>query len=182
MPTATAKGRTNAATARAVRAPRSLTIMKKFAMQGMNSVIVTAATRYQVDPIARVLGIEDVCCTGLEVVDGKFTGETLAPLCYGDGKAMAVVVRPTDVRVDGGEPGRPRLLAEVAGGIRPSDQVVTSGQTKLTDGVAVRVRGGTGRGMSSEYLGHLHPPASVHGHARGRPGRPRAGGPRPARD
>ena len=35
----------NAATASAVRQPRSFTIMKKFAMQGMNSVMVTEATR-----------------------------------------------------------------------------------------------------------------------------------------
>lgn len=56
---------------------------------GHRLVIVTAATRYQVEPIARVLGIDEVCCTGLEVHDGKFTGKTLAPLCYGEGKAMA---------------------------------------------------------------------------------------------
>ena len=56
---------------------------------GHKLVIVTAATRYQVEPIAKVLGVDEVCCSGLEVVDGKFTGETLAPLCYGEGKAMA---------------------------------------------------------------------------------------------
>jgi len=56
---------------------------------GHRLVIVTAATRYQVDPIARVLGIDEVCCTGLEVENGRFTGRTLAPLCYGEGKAMA---------------------------------------------------------------------------------------------
>lgn len=52
-------------------------------------VIVTAATRYQVEPIAKVLGVDDICCTGLEVENGVFTGNTLAPLCYGEGKAMA---------------------------------------------------------------------------------------------
>lgn len=56
---------------------------------GHRLVIVTAATRYQVEPIAKVLGIDEVCCTGLEVEDGVFTGRTLAPLCYGEGKAMA---------------------------------------------------------------------------------------------
>jgi putative phosphoserine phosphatase/1-acylglycerol-3-phosphate O-acyltransferase len=56
---------------------------------GHQLVIVTAATRYQVDPIAKVLGIDEVCCTGLEVKDGKFTGGTLAPLCYGEGKTMS---------------------------------------------------------------------------------------------
>ncbi|MGB1141111.1 MAG: HAD family hydrolase, partial [Halioglobus sp.] len=56
---------------------------------GHKIVIVTAATRYQVEPIARVLGVDDVCCSGLEVEDGRFTGRTLAPLCYGEGKALA---------------------------------------------------------------------------------------------
>lgn len=56
---------------------------------GHRIVIVTAATRYQVEPIARVLGVDEVCCSGLEVEDGRFTGRTLAPLCYGEGKALA---------------------------------------------------------------------------------------------
>src|SRR5262245_64626995 len=43
-PTATANGNTNAAMARPVRQPRSFTIIKKFATQGMNSVTVVTAT------------------------------------------------------------------------------------------------------------------------------------------
>ena len=43
-PTAIAKGKTKAAIAPAVFQPRSLTIMKKLAMQGRKSVIVTIAT------------------------------------------------------------------------------------------------------------------------------------------
>jgi len=56
---------------------------------GHKLVIVTAATRYQAEPIARVLGIDEVCCTALEVDGGKFTGRPLAPLCFGEGKVMA---------------------------------------------------------------------------------------------
>ncbi len=63
-----------------------------------------------------------------------------------DGKAAAVVVRPTDVRIETGKSGQPRLLAEVAGAVRPGDQVVTSGQSKLIDGASVRVRSATGKG------------------------------------
>lgn len=58
-----------------------------------------------------------------------------------DGKAAAVVVRPTDVRIDAGEPGRVGFLAEVTGGVRPGDRIVTTGQTKLTEGAEVRARG-----------------------------------------
>jgi putative phosphoserine phosphatase / 1-acylglycerol-3-phosphate O-acyltransferase len=56
---------------------------------GHKLVIVSAASRYQVEPIARVLGIDEICCTRLEVDQGKFTGQVIAPLCYGEGKVMA---------------------------------------------------------------------------------------------
>jgi HAD superfamily hydrolase (TIGR01490 family) len=49
--------------------------------------IVTGATRYAAEPLARELGIETVVCTRLEL-DGKgcFTGQPIEPLCYGKGK------------------------------------------------------------------------------------------------
>jgi len=56
---------------------------------GHHLVVVSAASRYQIAPIARVLGIEDICCTKLEVRGGRFTGKAITPLCYGDGKTMA---------------------------------------------------------------------------------------------
>lgn len=48
--------------------------------------IVTGATRYVAEPLARELGIPCVVCTELEVRDGRFTGRPVDPLCYGDGK------------------------------------------------------------------------------------------------
>jgi putative phosphoserine phosphatase/1-acylglycerol-3-phosphate O-acyltransferase len=56
---------------------------------GHKLAIVTAASRYQVEPVARVLGITEICCTRLEVKDGEFTGQLVAPLCYGEGKTLA---------------------------------------------------------------------------------------------
>jgi len=56
---------------------------------GHKLVIVTAASRYQVAPIARTLGIEEICCTQLEVSEGHFTGRLVAPMCYGEGKVLA---------------------------------------------------------------------------------------------
>jgi putative phosphoserine phosphatase/1-acylglycerol-3-phosphate O-acyltransferase len=52
-------------------------------------VIVSAASHYQVAPVARILGIEEICCTRLEVQRGRFTGQVIAPLCYGEGKTLA---------------------------------------------------------------------------------------------
>jgi HAD superfamily hydrolase (TIGR01490 family) len=49
--------------------------------------IVTGATRYAAEPLARELGIEHVVCTELEVdADGCFTGRVVKPMCFGGGK------------------------------------------------------------------------------------------------
>lgn len=55
--------------------------------RGHAVVMVTAATRYQAEPIAEMLGIDDVCCTELEIVDGQVSGRVAA--CYGVGKLNA---------------------------------------------------------------------------------------------
>lgn len=50
-------------------------------------VIVTGATRYAAEPLARELGIDHVVCTELEVDSaGCFTGRLEPPMCYGTGK------------------------------------------------------------------------------------------------
>jgi putative phosphoserine phosphatase/1-acylglycerol-3-phosphate O-acyltransferase len=48
--------------------------------------ILSAATQYVVEPVARAVGIEDVLCTRLEVKNGLFTGKVIEPACYGPGK------------------------------------------------------------------------------------------------
>jgi len=54
--------------------------------KGHTVAVVSAATPYQVNPIARDLGIDHVLCTKLEVIEGKITGN-IAVSCWGDGKA-----------------------------------------------------------------------------------------------
>ena len=49
-------------------------------------VILTSATRYLAQPLAADLGIEHLLVTQLLVRDGRFTGEAVRPVCYGDGK------------------------------------------------------------------------------------------------
>jgi putative phosphoserine phosphatase / 1-acylglycerol-3-phosphate O-acyltransferase len=51
--------------------------------------LISSATRYQVEPLARELGIPHVLCTRLEVEDGKLTGRHVRPTCFGEGKAIA---------------------------------------------------------------------------------------------
>ncbi len=70
--------------------PESRALVEAHLRKGHTVAVVSAATRYQIDPLARDLGIRDVLCTQLEVRDGKFSGEIVPPACYGEGKAQAV--------------------------------------------------------------------------------------------
>ena len=53
---------------------------------GHTVAIISSATRYQIDPLARDLGVEVVVCSELEVEDGRFTGRVLFA-CDGRRKA-----------------------------------------------------------------------------------------------
>ncbi len=69
--------------------PDARRLVEVHRQRGHFIAIVTSATRYQVEPIARHLGIEFVACSGLEVKDGLFTGRVRHPVCYGRGKLDA---------------------------------------------------------------------------------------------
>lgn len=67
----------------------SISLVEAHRRAGHHLVIISAASRYQIEPVAQTLGIDDICCTRLEVLDGRFTGKVVTPLCYGEGKALA---------------------------------------------------------------------------------------------
>jgi len=54
-------------------------------------VILSAALSAICKPTAEVLGIDEIICSDLEVVDGKFTGKPKGKLCYGVEKLNRVV-------------------------------------------------------------------------------------------
>ncbi len=56
--------------------------------RGHVPVILSGAADYLAEEIASNLGIEHVLCTRVEVVDGRFTGRPIYPLCYGAGKVQ----------------------------------------------------------------------------------------------
>ena len=58
--------------------------------QGHTVVIATSATRLQVAPMARELGIEHILCTELELDDGIVTGRVAGRPPWGAGKLAAV--------------------------------------------------------------------------------------------
>ncbi len=69
--------------------PESRALVKSHMAKGHTVAIISAATPYQVNPVARDLGIDHVMCTRMEVKNGKFTGEIVEPACWGEGKYIA---------------------------------------------------------------------------------------------
>jgi HAD superfamily hydrolase (TIGR01490 family) len=70
--------------------PEGWTLVAAHQRMGHTVVVASSATRFQVEPLARQLGIEHVLCTPLESVDGILTGQPAGPLLWGEGKARAV--------------------------------------------------------------------------------------------
>lgn len=69
--------------------PESRALVQAHRRRGHTVAIVSSATRYQIEPFARDLGIPHVLCTQLEVEHGRFTGGVVHPTCYGEGKRIA---------------------------------------------------------------------------------------------
>lgn len=68
--------------------PEARTLIASHLEKGHKIVIISAATVYQIKPIADELGISDIYCTEMEVNRGKFTGQ-IKEMCWGEGKANA---------------------------------------------------------------------------------------------
>ncbi len=114
---------------------------------------VSSALRYQIDPLARDLGVKHVLCTRLEVKNGKLTGEVLRPACWGEGKALAMRDLAKAKRLDlsrswfYGDSGSDVAALEIVGNPRP-----TNPQPKLASIAAARgwpVRNFSSRGIPS---------------------------------
>lgn len=69
--------------------PEARTLLEAHRKMGHTLVIVSSATKYQIEPAAKELGIEYILCTDLEIEDDVFTGNVISPTCFGDGKRTA---------------------------------------------------------------------------------------------
>lgn len=69
--------------------PEARALVQAHQQMGHTVAIVSSATRYQVEPLARDMGIRNLLYTELVVKNGNFTGEVVHPTCYGEGKAAA---------------------------------------------------------------------------------------------
>jgi putative phosphoserine phosphatase/1-acylglycerol-3-phosphate O-acyltransferase len=65
-------------------------LVKAHQRRGHTVVIATSATRFQVDALARELGVEHVLCTQLEVENGVLTGRLLGRPPWAGGKVAAI--------------------------------------------------------------------------------------------
>lgn len=70
--------------------PESRALVQAHRRKGHTLAVVSAATRYQVKPLAIELEIPHVLCTRLQVRKGRFTGKVARPTCHGEGKVRAV--------------------------------------------------------------------------------------------
>ena len=80
--------------------PESRSLIRAHLNRGHTVVIVSSATRYQIDPIARELSIDHVFCNRFEVEDGVFTGKVEEPICYARGKLDAATKFATEQNTD----------------------------------------------------------------------------------
>lgn len=66
--------------------PEIIEIIRQHQKNGELTVIISNSTTYAIKPLAEHLGIPHVLGTILQVQDGRFTGNYIAPLCFGQGK------------------------------------------------------------------------------------------------
>ena len=83
--------------------PESRALVHAHRRRGHTLAVVSSALRYQIEPLARELGIPDVLCTQLEVEDGRLTGRHVWPTCYGGGKAIAARALARERGIDLGQ-------------------------------------------------------------------------------
>ncbi|MBM2616415.1 HAD-IB family hydrolase [Actinoplanes sp. LDG1-06] len=70
--------------------PEARDLVRAHRRMGHTVVVASSATRMQIAPIARDLGIEHIVCTELEAVSGVLTGRSLSGMLWGEAKAAAV--------------------------------------------------------------------------------------------
>ncbi len=69
--------------------PESRALVRAHLERGHTVVIVTSATNYQAEAVARELDIDHLLCNRFEVINGELTGEVVHPICFAAGKKDA---------------------------------------------------------------------------------------------
>jgi len=66
--------------------PQAVELIERHRSQGDALCLLSAATHYLLEPMARHLQIPHYFGNRMELADGRFTGKMVRPLCYGAGK------------------------------------------------------------------------------------------------
>ena len=69
--------------------PEIRELLEAHQARGHTVAIASSATRFQVDPLARELGVENVLCSEVSVSDGELTGTFDGGMLWGERKAAA---------------------------------------------------------------------------------------------
>jgi HAD superfamily hydrolase (TIGR01490 family) len=80
--------------------PEAWRLVEAHRRAGHTIVLASSATRFQVEPAARAMGVEHVLVTPVEMEDGICTGRPAGPPLWRDGKAAAVRVFASGHGVD----------------------------------------------------------------------------------
>ena len=68
--------------------PKAMELLEWHRRLGECIIIVTSTNRFISEPIARLLGVDHLLATELELSGGRFTGRVSGPPCAGDGKVI----------------------------------------------------------------------------------------------
>jgi HAD superfamily hydrolase (TIGR01490 family) len=68
------------------RVPAGMEAIAWHRSRGHRVVLLSAVATWRLQAIRDLLGADDILGTGLEIRDGRFSGEILQPYCYGEGK------------------------------------------------------------------------------------------------
>jgi putative phosphoserine phosphatase/1-acylglycerol-3-phosphate O-acyltransferase len=80
--------------------PEARELVQAHQRAGHTLALATSATRYQAAPLAEDLGVENVLCSEVEVVQGNFSGFFAGEVLWGPAKARAVKKLARRARVD----------------------------------------------------------------------------------
>jgi putative phosphoserine phosphatase / 1-acylglycerol-3-phosphate O-acyltransferase len=80
--------------------PEMREIVRAHQARGHTVVLSSSATSFQVEPVARYLGIDNVLCNRFVTEDGLLTGEVVRPVLWGPGKANVVQSFATEHGID----------------------------------------------------------------------------------
>ena len=69
--------------------PEAAELIARHKRMGHCIVMVSSATRYQIEPVSDLLGVTDILCSELELSEGKLTGNLAGPPCFGGQKLVA---------------------------------------------------------------------------------------------